>query len=173
MTAKLDLAVVKLGLAELAKDPQLPGVAINLSGQSIHDPEFCQTLLALLTAQPLISKRLWLEVPEYGALAHLPAFRAFCLQISKTGCSLGIEHFGNQFSHIGKLHDLGLDYLKIDASFIRDIQNNQGNQVFLKGLTNIVHNIGMKVFAEGVISQEEVDMLATLGFDGITGPVVK
>jgi len=71
------------------------------------------------------------------------------------------------------LHDLGLDYLKIDASFIRDIQKNQGNQVFLKGLTNIVHNIGMKVFAEGVISQEEVDMLATLGFDGITGPVVK
>lgn len=173
MTAKLDLAVVKLGLAELAKDPQLPGVAINLSGQSIHEPEFCQKLLALLTAQPQLNKRLWLEVPEYGALAHLPAFRVFCLQLSKTGCNLGIEHFGNQFSHIGKLHDLGLDYLKIDASFIRDIQNNQGNQVFLKGLTNIVHNIGMQVFAEGVISQEEVDMLATLGFDGITGPVVK
>jgi diguanylate cyclase (GGDEF)-like protein len=173
MTAKLDLAVVKLGLAELTNDPQLPGLAINLSGQSIHAPEFCQKLLTLLTAQPLASKRLWLEVPEYGALAHLPAFRIFCLQLSKSGCRLGIEHFGNQFSHIGKLHDLGLDYLKIDASFIRDIQKNQGNQVFLKGLTNIVHNIGMKVFAEGVISQEEVDMLATLGFDGITGPVVK
>ena len=173
MTAKLDLAVVKLGLAELAKDPLLPGVAINLSGLSIHSPEFCQKLLTLLTAQPLASKRLWLEVPEYGALAHLPAFRSFCLQLSKIGCRLGIEHFGNQFSHIGKLHDLGLDYLKIDASFIRDIQNNPGNQVFLKGLTNIVHNIGMKVFAEGVISQDEIDMLASLGFDGVTGPAIQ
>lgn len=173
MTAKLDLAVVKLGLDELAKDPQLPGVAINLSGQSIHAPEFCQQLLTLITAHPHVSKRLWLEVPEYGVLAHLPAFRTFCQQLSGTGCRLGVEHFGNQFSHIGKLHDLGLDYLKIDASFIRDIQNNQGNQVFLKGLTSIVHNIGMQVFAEGVIAQEEVEMLATLGFDGITGPVVK
>lgn len=173
MTEKLDLAVVRLGLQELANDPQLPGLAINLAGQSIHEPAFREQLLALLTARPALSGRLWLEVPEYGVLAHLPSFRDFCGQLSGTGCRLGIEHFGHQFSHIGKLHDLGLDYLKIDATFIRDIQNNHGNQVFLKGLTNIAHNIDMQVFAEGVISQDEVNVLASLGFDGITGPAVQ
>ncbi len=173
MTERLDLTVVKLGLDELTKNPQLPGIAINLAGQSIHEPAFREQLFALLTAHPAASRRLWLEIPEHGMLAHLPAFRIFCRQLSGTGCRLGIEHFGHQFSHIGKLHDLGLDYLKIDATFIRDIQNNQGNQIFLKGLTNIAHNIDMQVFAEGVISQDEVNMLAKLGFDGVTGPAVQ
>lgn len=173
MTSLLDIAVVKLGLEELAKDVDLPGLAINLSGQSIHNIVFREQLKALLAAHPVSSRRLWLEVPEYGALAHLQAFRSFCLELSDSGCRLGIEHFGHQFSQIGKLHDLGLDYLKVDASFIREIESNAGNQAFLKGVSSIGHRVGIQVFAEGVVSDAELDVLRSLDFDGATGPAIK
>ena len=118
-------------------------------------------------------RRLWLEVSEAGALAHFEAFRALCLELKDVGCQMGIEHFGRQFSEIGRLHDLGLDYLKIDASFIRGLEANVGNQSFLKGLTTIAHGIGMKVIAEGVANEAELAVLADVGFDGATGPGVR
>lgn len=172
LTPQLDLAAVELGLAELAAKPDLSGLAINLSASSIQSPAFRNALHALLRRHPA-TQRLWLEVSEAGALAHFEAFRALCLELKDVGCQMGIEHFGRQFSEIGRLHDLGLDYLKIDASFIRGLEANIGNQSFLKGLTTIAHGIGMKVIAEGVASEAELGALAEVGFDGATGPGVR
>ena len=172
LTARLDLVAVTLGLEELQAQPDLPGLAINLSASSIEHAEFRDELLARLQ-RTAASQRLWLEVSETGALAHFDAFRELCLALKRIGCKLGIEHFGRQFSEIGRLHDLGLDYLKVDASFIRDLDTNAGNRAFLKGLATIAHGIGLLVIAEGVNSVAEMDALAELGFDGATGPAVR
>ena len=168
---QLDLAAVTLGLDELEAKPMLTGLAINLSASSVQMPEFRVDLQKLLKRRTGTS-RLWLEVSESGALAHFEAFRTFCEALRGVGCQIGIEHFGRQFSEIGRLHDLGLDYLKVDASFIRGLQSNAGNQAFLKGLTTIAHGIGLKVIAEGVTSSSELEVLVTLDFDGATGPAV-
>jgi EAL domain-containing protein (putative c-di-GMP-specific phosphodiesterase class I) len=88
------------------------------------------------------------------------------------GCHLGLSHYGHQFSRIGELYGLGLDFLKVDTSFIRDIQANPGNQAFLAGLRDTAHKIGMRVLAEGVATQAELDKLMELGLDGVTGPVL-
>lgn len=173
LTPMLDLAAVRLGLEELKARPAMSGLAVNLAASSIQDNGFRQQLGALLRAEPAAAERLWLEVSENGALTHLDAFRAFCAELAGTGCRLGLEHFGRQFSQIGKLHDLGLHYLKVDASFVRGVEGNAGNQAFLKGLTGIAHNIGLLVLAEGVVSDAELQALGALGFDGATGPAVK
>ena len=76
------------------------------------------------------------------------------------------------FSQIGRLHDLGLDYLKVDASFIHGLESNAGNQAFLKGLSTIAHGIGLRVIGEGVNSAAEFRALGKIGFDGATGPAV-
>ena len=81
--------------------------------------------------------------------------------------------FGHQFSQIGLLHDLGLDFIKVDASFVRGLDNNPGNSAFLKGLSGIAHNIGLQVLAEGVATEDELKALEGVGFDGATGPAVK
>jgi EAL domain-containing protein (putative c-di-GMP-specific phosphodiesterase class I) len=85
---------------------------------------------------------------------------------------VGLEHVGNQICHIGELYDVGLDYLKIDSAIIRDIDQNPGNQTFLRGLCTISHTMGMMAIAEGVLSQREVKCLQELGFDGMTGPAI-
>lgn len=72
--------------------------------------------------------------------------------------------------HIGQLHDVGLDYLKIDSAIIRDIHQSVGNQVFLRGLCGIAHTMGMMTIAEGVSNQQELACLKEIGFTGMTGP---
>lgn len=173
LTPALDLAAVTLGLQELHSQPQLAGLAINLSASSVEDGDFRRKLLALLNSQAGTASRLWLEVAENGALKHLAMFRELCCGLKTVGCRIGLEHFGHQFSQIGLLHDLGLDYLKVDSSFIRKLHSNPGNAAFLKGLSGIAHNIGLQVLAEGVATQEEWEALAEVGFDGATGPAIR
>ena len=173
LTPQLDLTAVRLGLRELAAHPDLPGLAINLSASSISDERFRTELLAQLAADRANASRLWLEVAEGGALKHLAEFRELCLALKLAGCRVGLEHFGHHFSQIGQLHDLGLDFLKVDASFIRGVDSNPGNTAFLRGLSGIAHTIGLLVLAEGVTSDAELAALGAIGFDGATGPLIR
>lgn len=173
LTPQIDLTAVSLGLEQLAADPAMPGLAINLSASSIQDEAFRRQLLAVLHRQPKAAARLWLEVAETGVLHHFEAFRVMVGALKGTGCRIGIEHFGRHFSQIGLIHDLGLDYLKVDASFIRGLDEGSGNRTFLQGLSIIAHGIGLTVIAEGVVSEAELRALTDVGFDGATGPAVK
>ncbi|UCV19703.1 bifunctional diguanylate cyclase/phosphodiesterase [Ferribacterium limneticum] len=170
MTTELDLAAARLALERIAAGA--PAVAVNLSGESILDASFRARLFAQIAARKDLAPRLWLEVSEIGAFQHFDEFHAFCDALRPLGCRLGIEHFGRQFSEIGRLHGIGLDYLKVDGSFIRAIDTQAGNQAFIKGLCSIAHNIGLTVIAEGVQTAEELAILPELGFDGATGPAV-
>ncbi len=170
LTADLDLAATRLALERIATCT--PSVAVNLSGESIFEASFRTRLQILIANRKDLAPRLWLEVSEIGAFRHFEEFRAFCNALRPLGCRLGIEHFGRQFSEIGRLHDIGLDYIKVDGSFIRAIDQQRGNQAFLKGLCGIAHNIGLTVIAEGVQTPEELAALPELGFDGATGPAV-
>ncbi len=173
MTSRLDLAAIGLGLADLAANAAMPGLAVNLSASSLQDPAFRGELRNLLRQNPQAARRLWLELAEGGALKHFEAFRDLCRELKGAGCRVGIEHFGRQFSQVGQLHGLGLDYVKVDASFVRGLEANAGNQAFLKGLCAIVRGIGIQAIAEGVVSEDEMRALAEVGFDGATGPAVR
>lgn len=172
LTPLLDLAAVELGLAELERKPNLLGLAINLSASSIQRPEFRARLHELLSNRPE-TPRLWLEVTEAGAIMHFDAFRAMCSELRDLGCQIGLEHFGRQLSEFGRFYGLGLDYLKVDASFVRGVHTNLSNQAFLRGLSGIAHSIGLKVIAEGVANSDDLSALADVGFDGATGPIVR
>lgn len=170
MTTELDLAATRLALERIAAGAA--AVAVNLSGESILDASFRQRLQSQIAARKELAPRLWLEVSEIGAFQHFAEFQSFCNDLRPLGCRLGIEHFGRQFSEIGRLNDIGLDYLKVDGSFVRALDSQPGNQAFLKGLCSIAHNIGLTVIAEGVQTAEELATLPGLGFDGATGPAV-
>jgi EAL domain-containing protein (putative c-di-GMP-specific phosphodiesterase class I) len=172
LTNKLDLAAISLALEELGRHSTVEDVAVNLSAQSIQNAEFREQLRALLLSRPAQSKRLWLEIPENGAFINVDAFRAFHQNISTSGCKIGLEHFGRQFERMGLIHDLKLDYVKVDGGFIRNIETDDGNQAFVKGVGNIIHRMGTQIFAEGVNSDAELKTLNTLGIDGVTGPAV-
>lgn len=172
LTDRLDLAAVNLAFEELSQQTTTD-IAVNLSAHSIQDAGFRSRLRSLLMSRPLLAKRLWIEVPENGAHGNLDAFRAFYQDMQQAGCKLGLEHFGRQFEKLNSLHDLKLDYVKVDGAFIRGIDGNAGNQAFIKGIANIIHRMGLQVFAESVNTPEELAALTNLGLDGATGMAVQ
>ncbi len=171
LTEKLDMIAVKLALEELAHT-STGRIAVNISAQSIHNDDFRQQLRALLNAKPGAARQLCLEVPESGVFANIDTYRIFHHELSQCGCQLGVEHFGRHFDKLSQIHDIKLDYLKLDGSFIRSIDLNQANQNFVQGLTQVMHRLGISVYAEGVTSAPELALMGNLGLDGMTGPAV-
>jgi len=171
LITRIDDSVVAFAIESLASGSQ--PIGLNVSTGAMCNPSYLEKLIALLTQHRSIAQNLWLEVPEDGVFNQLEEFRKFCSSLKPLGCKIGVEHVGAQISRLGELHDLGLDYIKIDASLIRGVDSNTGNQAFLKGLCLIAHSIGLMTIAEGVHNEREVAALPALGIDGMTGPAVK
>ncbi len=170
MTEQIDEAVFEHALTWLESNEG--PVCINVSPQSVCDPLQTARYYRALKASPHAARKLWFDIPEFVAYRHAREFRVFCDTLKTLGCKVGLEHVGNQISHIGELYDVGLDYLKIDSVIIRDIDQNLGNQTFLRGLCTIAHAMGMMTIAEGVVNEKEAECLNGLGFKGLTGPGV-
>lgn len=170
LAERIDKAVFDRALDWLeANDAPL---CINVSPQSVCDPVLGSRYYRALKNDRGLAQKLWIDIPEFVAYRHPREFRAFCDALRPLGCKIGLEHAGNHIGHIGELHDVGLDYLKIDRAIVRDIDQSPGNQTFLRGLCTIAHAMGMLCIAEGVQSGQEAECLTSLGFDGLTGPGV-
>lgn len=168
---QLDLAVLRAALRKIAETRQPLG--INVSRESLASPEFREALPTLLGEHPKASRLLWIEVAEYGARLHLTEFRALCTIARSFGCKTGIEHAGPQLGRIAGLQEIGLDYLKVDPSMIRDVDTDDSNHDFLRSVCNLAHGIGIAVIAEGVNRPEEANRLIEIGFDAFTGPAIR
>lgn len=166
-----DAAVVRAALPDIAANGMALG--INLSTEAICSARFRSELFGLLQENAATARQLWIDLPESAALRHPVEFRSLCVALRPLGCRLGIEHVGPHFARLTGLHELGLDYLKIDAAIVRDIDQDTGNQTFLRGLCLIAHSIGLMTIAEGVASDGERQTLAGLGVDAMTGPAIR
>ena len=170
LMTEVDLAVLKLALAQIAQSP-MP-LAINISAASLCSINFREQAITHLLNSPQQAKFLWLEFPEVCMLRHLDELRAFATRLRNLGCRIGLEHVGLEFTQFGNLQAMGLNYLKIDSAIIRDIHNNMSSQSFVQSLSTLGHSLGIEMIAEGVISEEERQTLIKIGLDGFTGPQI-
>lgn len=170
LTAQVDLEVIRQALRHLATITD--DVAVNLSAETIGNWAFRTDLSSLLRSQPELCSRLWFEVTEYGAFKHFDAFRDICLILKNFGCRVGVEQFGQRLSESQKLTELGLDYVKIHPSLVPGIEENAGNQEFLRRFCGVGHAVGVMVIAVGVRNEAEWTTLKSLGIDGATGPLI-
>lgn len=171
MTARIDLAALRLALECIEAEGAPQG--INVSASSLRDAGFLDAFRAALQARPKAAERLWVELPEHGVVADLPAFRALCLMVRPFGCQIGIEHAGREFGQLGGLHDVGLAYVKVDAALVRNVAANQDKFDFLVRICELARAIGLKVIAEGVDHLDDLSALRNLDFDGMTGSVIR
>ena len=167
LSAELDRQLVQLAL--LTVETKARPVAVNLTVAAVVEDDFPDWLERQLMQHSEAAGRLWLEVPEAMAFRHFDNFRQLCLHCKRHGTRVGIEHVGHQLAQLGRLHDVGLDYMKVDAAFVRDIDKNPMNQTLLATLCTLGHSVGVKVIAEGVANAQETRALLRLGFDGVTG----
>lgn len=172
LVAQLDRLALETAIKSLDDDNSKP-IGLNVSTSGMCDPQYHAAISKLLKKNPQIADKLWFEVGEYSVFQNLSKFKTFAELVKSLGCKIGVEHVGTQIGRLGELHDLDLDYIKVDASIIRDIDKNPGNKAFLKGICLIAHSIGLMAIAEGVQTKEELTTLPELGIDAATGPAVK
>jgi diguanylate cyclase (GGDEF)-like protein len=170
MLRDLDKIAVSKALAYL-EEAGYVGIplAINLFPASLQDTLFVDWLCGELAAKPEAARMMQFEVSEYGVVENLDALRDFIQRLAQTGAHMGLDHFGRGFSSFGYLSTLKIDYLKIDGSYMHDIESNKNNQFFVESIIKIAHGLDIQVIAESVESQQEWETLATLRVDGVQG----
>lgn len=169
-TAAVDLMAVRLALRDIGRDGLPRGV--NVAPVSLLDSGFIGQLRALVAEQRQLAGSLWLEVAEPAAVQHVGLLRELCTQLRPLGVRLGLEHAGDRVAQIERLMEVGLDYVKLDASSTRGLAADASRAQYVAGTVRLLHGLGLAVYAEGVADAEDAAALWKCRVDGITGPVV-
>jgi EAL domain-containing protein (putative c-di-GMP-specific phosphodiesterase class I) len=140
-------------------------MSVNLSARSLEDPLLPDRIAELLTANGMKAEWLELEITESVIMADPARAREILGQLNKMGLRLSIDDFGTGYSSLGYLRKLPVHYIKIDKSFVMDMIQNEDDRVIVRSIVDLAHNLGLKVVAEGVESQEALDRLKELGCD--------
>lgn len=165
MIGQLDRAVVKACLANVGQLPPGAGVAINLSGKSIGDPDLLQLIETTIRDLRIDPARLIFELTETAAFYNLEEVRHFVRRIKSLGCRFALDDFGVGFSSFYYIKELEFDYLKLDGSFIANLPRNPNDQVFVRAMVEISRVFGLSVIAEWVEDRETADMLREFGVE--------
>lgn len=167
--ARFDRVVLEQLIGRLQDAPQT--LALSLSATTLRDPTSRQAILQQLRQHPEQARLLSLEL-DARHLSGSQELQHWSQQIRATGASLGLQHFGGQFSHIGNLTHLGLAYLKIDGAYIRDIDQDGDKRIFIEAIYRTTHSIDLPLIAEMVETQGELQVLAELGVKGAMGHLI-
>ncbi len=173
MLPALDLAILQVVLEQLQSEAAAGTAerhAINLSADTLGDPLAQSDILALLDQAPQWCDRLAFEFPEFSAVRAAETFNVFCRQLRSRGCQVGLEHCGADFTHMDSLHDLGLDYIKLDPTQLAGILSDPTQQQFVRGLCTLGHSLGITMIAQGIRNRDVLTTLADIGIDAATGP---
>lgn len=171
MTPELDLAAIRLAIIELKNSAD--AYAVNLDIESLSNLPFRAELSKILQTLPMsVRTRLWLEINSNGFKQEFESLAVFAAEMNQAGVKVGIEHFGRSASGMLRLYDLPLNYIKIDGSYIHEIDQHTGNQQLLKEVVQMTRSLGILTIAEQVRSEGEWSKLQALGLSGATGPMI-
>ena len=167
--ALVDKAVVETVVIALEAGAYPGRVAVNLSVDSLKNEDLLDWFVTKLRQHPMAAGRLILELPEYGVSASVERLIGWIDRLSALGVQFSLEHFGKGFSSFTYLRSIKAHYLKVDGSFIRNLDQQDDNQFFLRAVADIAHGLDMQVIAESVETEAVWNTLQGMGVDGGRG----
>jgi diguanylate cyclase (GGDEF)-like protein len=152
------------------RDAQLPlTVAVNVSPRSLQDQAFVETVQRALRGCGLPTSALTLEVTEGAVMTDPERVSEVIQQLSQLGIAVSIDDFGTGYSSLGYLKRLAATELKIDRSFVMDLDRDDENRFIVRAAVALAHDLGLTTVAEGIESRRVWDMLTELGCDRAQG----
>ncbi|PHR58149.1 MAG: GGDEF-domain containing protein [Arcobacter sp.] len=136
--------------------------SINLSIEDITDYNLFGYIKNMLSIYPL-SNRVCFEILETEKIENYQVISDFVNEVRALGCKVSIDDFGSGYSNFSHLLNLNFDYLKIDASLIKDIHNDKNKQIIVKTIVTFAQELGIKTIGEYVESKEIYDYITKLG----------
>jgi len=144
-------------------------MAINLSAKQLHSRELGNVVSTMLTMYNLQSQDLELEITETAAMTDPEIAVQQLDALRDLGVALAIDDFGTGYSSLAYLKRLPIQTLKLDRTFVRDIEHDQNDLEITAATISLAHNLGLKVVAEGVESEGQVNFLVAHQFDYLQG----
>jgi EAL domain-containing protein (putative c-di-GMP-specific phosphodiesterase class I) len=147
-------------------------LSVNLSAADLREPGLVPLLQQLLLAQGISAHRLCLEVAEKAVLAGGAEATARLAELRQLGVGVAIDDFGTGPSPLAQLRNLPASELKLDNSYIVDVDSNPGRQQLLQSIIDMAHNLNLTVTAKGVETPGEREVLEMLGCDFMQGHLI-
>lgn len=166
---KLDRMVIEDALKHIASSHDDAKYAINLTLNSLQQENFLSWIKGQLTPLGEKAKNVIFEISENIIVEHLELIKNLNNTLQPLGPEIAIDHFGRALSTFAYLLGNRIAYVKIDGSFIRSINNNEENQLYIQSLMRVARSIDILVIAEKVETELEFETLFDLGVDGIQG----
>lgn len=153
------------------QDPRLVGkqISINLSPRQFQDGYWADTLRETINTHQLLPEQFCIEVTESALVENFHTASEQLAAIQALGVKVAIDDFGTGYSSLEYLKRLPIDYLKIDRSFVRDIETDADDRVIVETIIVLAHSLGLQVVAEGVETRAQADFLSERGCDELQG----
>ena len=169
----LDAWVLEQSCAQLARwraqGVDVPGLSVNVSPQRFHQDDVAAHARALLARHGLAASDLTLEVTERLMLDDTSRPRAQLQQLHEMGVGVSVDDFGTGYSSLSYLKRLPVTELKLDKSFVRDLEQDADDRALSSAVIGIGRSLGLTVVAEGVETAGQRDLLLTMGCDAAQG----
>jgi diguanylate cyclase (GGDEF)-like protein/PAS domain S-box-containing protein len=151
-----------------ASGPQ-GAVEVNLSARQIDHPEIVATVERVLAATGVSPAHLTLEITESALMKDTASASRVLDALKALGVTLAIDDFGTGYSSLSHLQRFPLDILKIDKSFVDELEIERGGAEIVAAVINLAHALGLEVIAEGVETEPQLHALQELGCDFAQG----
>ena len=165
----LDRHVIDKSLAVMHKNPVLSRLAINLSAQAFSDDRLFSFIVNKLEEHNIEPSRVVFELTESASLTNLTGTQRMVNKLNDHGCHFSIDDFGTGFSTFSYLKQIPAAAVKIDGSFVKDMNKNPIDAVLVKAIHETAQALGKTTVAEFVEDEDTLNMLAELGVNYAQG----
>ena len=172
MISLIDEWVMESTIKWLSERKQKVLASVNLSGKSISDKSFLNLVVTKIKEYRINPELLCFEITETAAISHLTTAIHFMTVLKKLGCTFALDDFGSGLSSFSYLTSLPVDYLKIDGSFVVDIDKDPMHYAMVKSINEVGQVMGIKTIAEYAASDTIIDKLTEIGVDHAQGYAV-
>lgn len=143
--------------------------SVNLSAKAVCDSKLLNEIKELLQLHEVEAESLTFEITENVAISNLHVAKTFLEGLRELGCRTALDDFGVGYSSFAYLKDLPVDLVKIDGSFVKDIEQNPINVAMIKAMNEVSHAMGKRTVAEYVENENIFNILKSLGVDLVQG----
>ena len=165
--------VLKQSLETYKKEwsPYVPdlSISVNVSFVQFIDKNFVEDVKKILEESGVNPKNLVLELTESCMVNNINYIKKIYMALKKLGIKIALDDFGTGYSSLGVLKELPIDIVKTDRIFVKNILSNNFDLVFIKFITELCHEINLKICIEGVEQKEECELVNNFGVDYIQG----
>lgn len=171
LSKKLDNKILNLAIEKI-KDKKLPKdffINVNFSAEQFKDIHFVEYLKSLSVSFPWLPEHLVIEITESTMMDNLEQTSQYLNDIKELGFKIAIDDFGTGFSSLSYLKHFSIDYLKIDISFIENIEKNEKDKDIIKTIVMLAEAIGAKTIVEGIERETQYEIIKKIDVDYMQG----